>query len=103
MARSAARDEQLGAAAPGEGSPSSVRGRRLRADLVVVLAIMVPGLGHVAAGRLRAGLAWFLAVCVGYYALVFFPGVVLHGISVWFAHRALSRAADERGADPAER
>jgi len=65
-------------------------------ELAAVLAILVPGLGHALAGRFRAAAAWLLAIVLGYW-LVFFPGVVLHALSVWSAYRAVALA----GARPA--
>lgn len=69
--------------------------RRPHRDVAAVLAVLVPGLGHVYAGRLRAGALWFLAVAVGYWA-VLLPGVVLHAISIWSADRIAAAAAADR-------
>lgn len=84
---------------PGREAPSSGRGGRpgraawLRSpDLVAVLAILVPGLGHLALGRPRAGLGWLAATLVGYWA-VFFPGAILHACSVLAAYRGAGRRA----------
>jgi hypothetical protein len=67
-------------------------GRLIRSpELAAVLAILVPGLGHARAGRFRAAAAWWLAIVLGYW-LVFFPGVVLHALSVWSAYRAAAAA-----------
>jgi hypothetical protein len=71
---------------------------RTRRDVAAVLAILVPGLGHVYAGRPRAGLAWFFAVALGDWILLL-PGVVLHAVSVWSADRTARIAAE--GAGPA--
>ena len=70
--------------------------RRPRRDVAAVLAVLVPGLGHVYVGRLRAGALWFVAVVLGYWA-VLLPGVVLHAISIWSADRIAAAAA--AGAD----
>ena len=60
--------------------------------IAAVLAVLLPGLGHVYNGRLLAGAVWFLAVSFGYWAILV-PGLLLHGISVWTAFR-LAEAAE---------
>lgn len=70
--------------------------RRPHRDVTAVLAVLVPGLGHVYAGRLRAGAIWFLVVALGYWA-VLLPGVVLHAISIWAADRIAATAAAGEG------
>ena len=64
--------------------------RRPHRDVAAVLAVLIPGLGHVYLGRLRAGALWFLAIVLGYWA-VLLPGVVLHVISIWAADRIAAR------------
>ena len=61
--------------------------------LAAVLSVLIPGLGHVYAGRLTAGLVWFLAAMFGYWAILV-PGFAIHVASVYFAYRA---ARDFRG------
>ncbi|MBJ19641.1 MAG: hypothetical protein GY910_10065 [bacterium] len=69
-----------------------VRVRRLpSAGVAAVLAILLPGLGHVYAGRLGAAAIWFLAISFGYWAILV-PGLLLHAISVWSAYRAAEEA-----------
>jgi len=68
-----------------------------RRDLAAVLAVVVPGLGHLVAGRPRAAAVWLGLIVLGYW-LVFFPGVVLHALSIWSADRA--GAAVDAGAAP---
>ncbi len=68
--------------------------RRPHRDVAAVLAVLVPGLGHVYAGRLRAGVIWFLAVALGYWA-VLLPGIVLHAISIWSADRIAAAASED--------
>ncbi len=75
--------ERAGRARGGERRPR----RRRSPDVAVVLAILVPGLGHLYAGRLRAGGLWLVAILLGYWA-VLLPGVVLHILSVGSAQRA---------------
>lgn len=82
---------EAGGAARSAGERASGRGRlaalRGSPDLAAVLAILVPGAGHLYLGRFRAALGWLAAILVGYWA-VFFPGLVLHAISVAVAYRA---------------
>ena len=66
--------------------------RRLHRDVAAILAVLVPGLGHVYVGRLRAGAIWFLAVVLGYWAILL-PGVLLHAISIWSADRITAATA----------
>ncbi len=70
-----------------------VRVRRLpSAGVAAVLAILLPGLGHVYAGRLGAAAIWFLAISFGYWAILV-PGLLLHAISVWSEYRAAEEAS----------
>jgi TM2 domain-containing membrane protein YozV len=55
--------------------------------LAAVLSVLIPGLGHVYAGRLGAGLLWFLAASFGYWAILV-PGFLIHVASVYFAYQA---------------
>ena len=65
-----------------------VRGNRVPTPgLAAVLSVVVPGLGHVYAGRLGAGLLWFLAASFGYWAILV-PGFAIHIASVYFAYQA---------------
>ena len=64
-----------------------VRVRRLPSPgIAAVLAVLLPGLGHVYTGRLLAGAVWFLATSFAYWAILV-PGFLLHAISVWSAYR----------------
>lgn len=73
---------------PLPGDDREIRVRRLpAAGIAAVLAVLLPGLGHVYCGRLLAGAVWFLAVSFGYWAILV-PGIVLHAICVWSAYRA---------------
>ena len=70
-----------------------VKVRRLPSPgVAAVLAVLIPGLGHVYVGRLLAAAGWFLAISFGYW-LIIFPGFLLHAISVWTAYQI----ADEAG------
>jgi TM2 domain-containing membrane protein YozV len=55
--------------------------------LAAVLSVLIPGLGHVYAGRIGAGLLWFLATSFGYWAILV-PGFLIHVASVYFAYQA---------------
>lgn len=71
-----------------------LRVRRLPSPgIAAVLAVLLPGLGHVYAGRLLAGAMWFLAVSFGYWAILV-PGLLLHAISVWRAFRVTERVTE---------
>lgn len=73
-----------------------VRVRRLPSPgIAAVLAVLLPGLGHVYAGRLFAGALWFLVVSFGYWAILV-PGLLLHAISVWTAYRLAEAAEGSR-------
>ena len=64
------------------------RGARVPSPgVAAVRSVLVPGLGHVYAGRLGAGLLWFLATGFGYWAILV-PGFLLHVASVYFAYQA---------------
>jgi hypothetical protein len=85
------RDEIYGASEFGE-----VRVRRMPSPgIAAVLAVLLPGLGHLYAGRLAAGAGWFLAVSFGYWAILV-PGLLLHVISVWAAFRIAEDADRSR-------
>lgn len=67
---------------------SEVRVRRVPSPgIAAVLAVLMPGLGHVYVGRLLAAALWFGAVSFG-YAAILVPGLLLHAISIWSAYRS---------------
>lgn len=69
-----------------------VRIRRIPSPgIAAVLAVLLPGLGHVYTGRLAAGAVWFLATSFAYWAILV-PGFLLHAINVWSAYRAAEEA-----------
>ena len=73
-----------------------VRVRRLPSPgIAAVLAVILPGLGHVYAGRLFAGAVWFLATTFAYWAILI-PGFLLHAINIWAAYRAAEEAGSAR-------
>jgi hypothetical protein len=54
----------------------------------VLLSVVVPGAGHIYAGRSGAGAAWMACTLAG-YACFFLPGLFLHGLClVSAAHTA---------------
>ena len=55
--------------------------------MAAVLSVFIPGLGHIYAGRLGAGLLWFLAASFGYWAILI-PGFLIHVASVYFAYQS---------------
>ena len=57
--------------------------------VAAVLSVLLPGLGHVYAGRLLAGLVWFLGTGLGYaLPLLHFVGFFVHVASVYYAYQA---------------
>ena len=69
-----------------------VRLRRLPSPgVAAVLAVLIPGLGHVYVGRLLAGAGWFLAISLAYWAIIV-PGFLLHAISIWTAYQLAEQA-----------
>jgi hypothetical protein len=68
-----------------------LRIRRLPSPgIAAVLAVLLPGLGHVYVGRLWAGAVWLGAVSFGYWAILV-PGLLLHALCVWSAYRTAER------------
>jgi hypothetical protein len=57
--------------------------------LAAALTVLVPGAGHLYAGRLAAAVLWFLVVSMGYVLIV--PGLVLHLFSIASAAAAARR------------
>src|SRR4051812_6467100 len=45
----------------------------------VLLSMLIPGAGHIYAGRAGAGVAWMATTLMG-YACCFLPGLFLHGL-----------------------
>jgi TM2 domain-containing membrane protein YozV len=57
--------------------------------VAAMLSVLLPGAGHFYAGRIVAGILWFLVVGIG-YALIL-PGLVLHLFSIASAAVAAQR------------
>ena len=55
--------------------------------VAAVLSVLIPGLGHVYAGRVLAGLLWFAAASFGYWAILV-PGFLVHAVCVWSAYQS---------------
>lgn len=66
------------ASPPAVGAASEAPAARPRSRLLAVgLTAIIPGAGHVYAGRRVAGLIWFALALAG-YATFFLPGFILH-------------------------
>ena len=50
-----------------------------QASTAVLLSVLVPGAGHIYAGRSGAGVAWMATTLAG-YACCLLPGLFLHGL-----------------------
>lgn len=85
--------QKLAPALPLPPPTALVRSAGGRADasplIAAVLSVIVPGAGHLYAGRVVAALLWFLVVGMGYALL--FPGLVLHLFSIVSAASAARR------------
>lgn len=53
----------------------------------VMLSMLIPGAGHIYAGRGGAGVAWMATTLMG-YACCFLPGLFLHGLCMVSAAQA---------------
>ena len=74
-----------------------VRIRRLPSPgIAAVLAVLLPGLGHVYVGRLFAAAVWFCAISFAYWAILV-PGFLLHAISIWSAYVSAEDAEGRAG------
>lgn len=88
--------QQLAAPPPRGALVRIEHGRPDASPLVAgLLGVLVPGAGHLYAGRFVAAILWFLVVSAG-YALIF-PGLVLHLFSVVSAAAAAARRSDPPG------
>lgn len=59
--------------------------------IAALISLVIPGGGHIYKGRLGSGLLWLGCTFLGYLAL-FFPGIILHLISVIKAFELKPRA-----------
>jgi hypothetical protein len=67
----------LGEGAEGETGEGAEEGAN--AATAVLLSVLVPGAGHIYAGRSGAGVAWMATTLAG-YACCLLPGLFLHGL-----------------------
>jgi predicted transcriptional regulator len=68
-----------------EGEPNE--DQEANAATAVLLSVLVPGAGHIYAGRSGAGVAWMATTLVG-YACCLLPGLFLHGLCLVSAAHA---------------
>jgi len=52
--------------------------------LAGVLSFLLPGLGQIYAGSIWRGIAWFVAVSIGYFVFVI-PGIIFWVVNIWDA------------------
>jgi hypothetical protein len=72
--------EAAGADAGPDGDAASIpASTAASAATVVFLSVLVPGAGHIYAGRSGAGVAWMATTLAG-YACCLLPGLFLHGL-----------------------
>ena len=53
-------------------------------NLAGILSFLVPGLGQIYIGKTWRGIAWFIAVVIGYMFFLI-PGFILWVINIWDA------------------
>lgn len=62
-------------------TPAPLAPRPANAAVAAVLSLIVPGAGHLYAGRPLSAVLWFVLVSVGYLLLIV-PGVLLHVLCI---------------------
>jgi TM2 domain-containing membrane protein YozV len=62
-------------------TPAPLATRPANAAIAAVLSLIVPGAGHLYAGRPLSAVLWFVLVSLGYLLLIV-PGVVLHVLCI---------------------
>src|SRR4051794_28677368 len=67
-------------------------GPEFNSATAVLLSVLVPGAGHIYAGRSGAGVAWMATTLAG-YACCLLPGLFLHGLCLVSAAHARHSAA----------
>ena len=55
--------------------------------VAAVLSVLIPGLGQLYAGRLFAGVMWFLGTAFAYWAILV-PGFIAHALCIWSAYQS---------------
>ena len=71
--------------------------------VAAILSFLLPGAGHLYAGRIAAALVWFIAVSIGYVLIL--PGLILHFFNIISAagaarFNAMERQLPLRAGDP---
>jgi hypothetical protein len=69
------------------GDSDTGEDQEANAATAVLLSVLVPGAGHIYAGRSGAGVAWMATTLVG-YACCLLPGLFLHGLCLVSAAHA---------------
>jgi len=59
-------------------------GAKPNAGIAAVLSLFFPGAGQIYREKIGVGIAWFVAVTIGYIMLVI-PGLILHGFCIYDA------------------
>jgi TM2 domain-containing membrane protein YozV len=59
-------------------------GAKPNAGIAAVLSLFFPGAGQIYREKIGAGIAWMIAVAIGYVLLVV-PGLILHGFCIYDA------------------
>ena len=54
--------------------------------VAAVLSLVIPGAGQIYKGNLTDGFCWMAAVILGYLCM-FFPGLILHIVCVYYAYQ----------------
>jgi TM2 domain-containing membrane protein YozV len=62
-------------------APAPLAARPANPAVAAVLSLIVPGAGHLYAGRPLAAVLWFVLVSIGYLLLIV-PGVLLHVLCI---------------------
>ena len=82
-----ARDQSLGGPPPISIGESLLAPRpRSSPVTAVLLSMLIPGAGHIYAGRPGPGVAWIATTLMG-YACFFLPGLFIHGLCLVSAAR----------------
>jgi hypothetical protein len=76
----------------GDGGEDDAVAPEFNSATAVLLSVLVPGAGHIYAGRSGAGVAWMATTLAG-YACCLLPGLFLHGLCLVSAAHARHSAA----------
>jgi hypothetical protein len=75
-----------------EELPESLEPPAFSSATAVLLSVVIPGAGHIYAGRSGAGVAWMASTLAGYVCFVL-PGLFLHGLCLVSAAHARNGVA----------